>query len=60
MDTGEGMGYGECWEMCKPDDSQTPVCTRGANNTLYVNKNSFKKRINTMYNVYLSELEKTN
>ena len=27
MDTGEGMGYGECYEMCKPNDSQT--CTLG-------------------------------
>ena len=25
MDIGEGMCYGECCEMCKPDDSQT--CT---------------------------------
>ena len=44
MDIGEGMCYGECCEMCKPDDSQT--CTSGANNTLYVNKNNFLKKIN--------------
>ena len=36
MDTGEVLCYGECCEMCKPNDSQT--CTLGANNTLYVNK----------------------
>ena len=36
MDIGEGMCYGECFEVCKPDDSQT--CIPGANNTLYVNK----------------------
>ena len=35
MDTGEGMCHGECYEMCKIDDSQT--CTPGANNTLHVN-----------------------
>ena len=35
MDIGEGMCYGECYEVCKPGDSQT--CTPGANNTLYVN-----------------------
>ena len=23
MDTGESMCYGECCEVCKPDDSQT-------------------------------------
>ena len=34
MDTGDGMYYGECCEMCKTDDSQT--CTPEANNTLYV------------------------
>ena len=33
MDIGEGMGYDECCEMCKPDDSQT--CTPGDKNTLY-------------------------
>ena len=38
MDIGEGMCYGGCCEVCKPDDSQT--CTPGANNTLYVNKNN--------------------
>ena len=37
MDTWKGMHYGECYEMCKPDDSQT--CTPGASNTLYVNRN---------------------
>ena len=31
---GEGMGYDECCEICKPDDSQT--CTPGDKNTLYV------------------------
>ena len=31
MDTGEGMCYGECCEVCKPGNSQT--CTPGANNT---------------------------
>ena len=35
MDIGEGVCYGECYEVCKPGDSQT--CTPGANNTLYVN-----------------------
>ena len=40
MDIGEGMCYGECFEMCKPDESQT--CIPGANNTLYVNKTIFK------------------
>ena len=39
MDIGEGMCYGECCEMCKPDNSQT--CTPGANNALYVNKNNY-------------------
>ena len=40
MDIGEGMFYGECCEMCKPDDSQTSEFPPepGANNTLYVNK----------------------
>ena len=38
-----GMCYGECYEVCKPDDSQT--CTPGANNTLYVNKIINKKII---------------
>ena len=43
MDTGEGMCYGECCEMCKTDDSQT--CTPGTNNTLYVNlKNQDKNQ----------------
>ena len=36
MDTGEGMCYGECCELCKTDDSQT--CTPEANNTLYVKR----------------------
>ena len=36
MDIGEGICYGECCEVCKPDDTQT--CTPGANNILYVNK----------------------
>ena len=36
MDIEEGMCYGECCEMFKPDDSQT--CIRGKNNTLYVNQ----------------------
>ena len=36
MDTGEGMWYGECYELYKSDDSQT--CTPETNNTLYVNK----------------------
>ena len=40
--TGKGMCYGECCEVCKPDDSQT--CTPGANNTEYVNKNNFFKK----------------
>ena len=31
MDTGEGMCYGECCEVCKPGDSQT--CTPGDKNT---------------------------
>ena len=35
MDIGEGICYGECCEVCEPDDSQT--CTPGADNTLYVN-----------------------
>ena len=39
MDIGDGRCYGECCEVCKPDDTQT--CTPGANNTLYVN---LKKR----------------
>lgn len=34
-----------CCEMCKPDDPQT--CTPGANNTLYVIKNNFKKGTTT-------------
>ena len=34
MDIGEGMCYGECYELCKTDDSQT-------SNILYVN--FFKK-----------------
>ena len=34
LDIGEDMCYGECYEICKPDDSQT--YTPGANNTLYV------------------------
>ena len=29
MDIGEGMCYGECCELCKPDKSQT--CTPEAN-----------------------------
>ena len=41
MDIGEGMCYGECSEVCKPDDLQTR--TPGANNTLYVNKKYIKK-----------------
>ena len=40
MDIGDDMCYGECYEMCKPDDSQT--CTPGENNILHVNKNFFK------------------
>ena len=32
MDIGEGMCYGECCEVCKPDNSQT--CTPGANNEM--------------------------
>ena len=35
--------YGECCEMCKPDDLET--CTPEANNTLYVNKNKFLKKL---------------
>ena len=42
MDTGEGMCYAECCELCKTDDSQT--CTPGANNTLYVNKKKSNKK----------------
>ena len=38
MDIEEGMRYGECCEVCKPDDSQT--CTPGAKNLFYVNKNN--------------------
>ena len=38
MDTGEGMCYGDSYEMCKLDDSQT--YTPGAKNTLYGNKNN--------------------
>ena len=34
MYIGEGMCYGECCEVCKPDDSQT--CIPGANNIFYV------------------------
>lgn len=41
MDIGKGMCYGECCEMYKPDVSQ--ICTSGANNTLFVNKNNFLK-----------------
>ena len=40
MDMGEAMCYDECYEMCKPDDSQT--CTPGENNILYVNFKKFK------------------
>ena len=36
MDTGEGMCYGECCEVCKPGNSQT--CTPGDKNILYVYK----------------------
>ena len=32
----EGMCYGECYELCKTDESQT--CTPETNNTLSVNK----------------------
>ena len=35
MDTGEGMCYGQCCELCKTDDSET--CTPETNNTLYFN-----------------------
>ena len=38
MDIGEVKWYGKCYEMCKPDDSQT--CIPGANNTLHVNNNN--------------------
>ena len=44
MDIGEGMCYGECCEMCKPDDSQT--CTPGANDTLYINLKIIIKKEN--------------
>ena len=54
MDTGEGMYYGECCEVCKPGDSQT--CTPGDTNTLYVYKkiknkkqNKQKKNLSKMY-----------
>ena len=43
MDIGEGVCYGECCEVCKPDDSQT--CTPVSNNTLYVNKKNSWRNI---------------
>ena len=51
MNIGESICYGECCKMCKPDDSQT--CTPGANNILYVNKNSFKKELGICYGYVL-------
>ena len=46
MDIGEGMCYGECYEVCKPGNSQT--CTPGAHNTLYVNKKKLYKKMKRM------------
>ena len=47
MDTGEGIWYGECCELCKTDESRT--CTPETNNTVYVNKTRKEKEKQLRY-----------
>lgn len=51
MDAGDGVCFGECREVCQPDDS--PTCTPGTNNTLYVNnkRKTTKKPAGPFYNL---------
>ena len=54
IDIGEGMGYGECCELCKADDSQT--CAPEANNTVYVNLKKKEKNSANMIIVLIGQI----